>query len=262
VKPSDDTAKAARDRLIADLKRAAAARMGKAPRPRRAVAPPVLWIRKVRLSPQLMRPFDDRQLRRDELRKPTGDDFALQARTWNGEALCDDEMPSRLWHGATLRFAGALPAVLSKGRFACVQDKLAALLRLHDLGDTVLRPVELVDGDWETILSRDHLLLYIRNPRPTLDIVASRSLRQEPARPGTIPHVDILYSQIGEPVDCVGLKGAENGPDLWIDPRIPGAVSLSDALARRLGDAGLGASFLTAPCHRAEDLFEPPPPAG
>jgi hypothetical protein len=194
------------------------------------------------------------QRNRGEVRAPTAADFAFQDRVLSGEALRDDEFPSRLYLEASQRFTGRIPEVMGSGKFAIFHRDIAALLAGHDLGDTVLRPVELIDGDGETVLSRNHLLVHFRNPRPTLDIAASHSLRQGPARPGAVPHVDILYSRLGEPVDFVALAGAEKGPELWIDPRVPAAVFLSDALARRLLDAGLGHAFLPAPCHRAEDL--------
>jgi len=251
-----DKAKTDKAQLIADLKRQAMQPVGKGPRLRRAVGAPAFWISKVRLSPPTLSPFLTYQRNRGEVRAPTAADFDFQDRVLRGEALHDDEFPSRLYLEASQRFTGRIPEVMGSGKFAIVHKDVAALLTGHDLGDTILRPVELIDGDWETVLSCDHLLVNLRNPRPTLDIAASRSLRQEPVRPGAVPHVDILYSRLGEPVDFVALAGAEKGPELWIDPRITAAVFPSDALARRLLDAGLGHAFLPAPCHLAANLIE------
>ena len=240
--------------LIADLVRKAVQHVGKGPRLRRALAPPAFWVRKVRLSPPTVSPLLMHQSIRGEVRAPTAADFAFQDRVPRGEALRDDKFPSRLCLEASQRSAGRIPEVTASGRVAIVHGDVAARRAGHDPGDTVLRAVGSNDGDRGRVVSYDRLRVHFRNPRPTLDIAASRFLRPEPARPGAVPKPDILCSRLGDPVDSGALAGAERRPELWIDPRITAAVFPSDALARRLLDAGPGHAFLPAPCRRAENL--------
>ncbi|MBO9433558.1 hypothetical protein J7394_05045 [Ruegeria sp. R13_0] len=129
---------------------------------------------------------------------------------------------------------------INGGGYPLVSETTKSVLEQFDLGHTVFHPLRLLDPT-ETVptTSEPYYLLNVCNKRsmgnyealgPEGDLRAPLNCRG-----GGV----VYLPRGGKEKDLVVLPEALNGPDIWIDPKVPSILFLSEALASGLKTAGV-----------------------
>ncbi len=118
-----------------------------------------------------------------------------------------------------------------------------------DLGETAFHPISLMDPDETHLTTREpYFLLNVCNKRsmgnyralgPEGDYKAPLSCRGGGIRYLPMP---------GQEDRLVFTPDAIGGPDIWLDPKVPKLIFLSDHLASGLKQAGLEKSWRLVRC--------------
>jgi len=133
------------------------------------------------------------------------------------------------------------PPFISGGGYPLISESVKAVLEQFDLGETVFHPLTIMDSE-ETRLStpEPYYLLNIGNKRSMGNYEA---LGPE-GGPASAPLVSVAGGVVyvprrGKESKLVVVPEALNGPDIWLDPKVPSLLFLSDHLVTGLKSAGM-----------------------
>ena len=171
--------------------------------------------------------------------------IALIQKLTRHEAVLDEDLPDALCIMAGSRdHRKSKRHMMIAGGVMVVSEESAAVLSAHDLGQTRLRPVQLLLQDKTTPLGGNWFYLVPGNPKPALRGEASTGLHHYPGTDLYMP----LNTDLIEPDGIVLDSRAKEGADLWFDPAIYFAPLLSDRLAQSLKAAKLAKHWELIPC--------------
>lgn len=134
-----------------------------------------------------------------------------------------------------------LPHVFSISDFLCVSEKVAAVLRDHDLGQGGLYPIELMQVDGVTPFPGPFWALNFGAEKRVLNETESRQLRKVPTGQYT-PKLTVKAD------DIALFHEAMEGADLWTDPELVRVFFLSPRLKAALTRARVDRAFELLPC--------------
>lgn len=183
----------------------------------------------------------------DELEK----DAALSAKSdalgntildaFANKPFSDSDYPKRLvWHSRTKQNFDRLPPVSIRS-FLLLRADVATIFARHDLGETKLVPVGLYDRDNITKFEDKAFFLVPRGGQKTIDttepVAGLRKIRHTDPPRFWLGGVEADLSQL-RVIDMPKCP-----PACWMDPRIPNALFLNNALVKDLQDAGHDKAF-------------------
>ena len=169
----------------------------------------------------------------------------LNRRMKKGDAIAEGEIPRRQFYMNAWKFEETLPPVILMSFLALRRD-VADIFRRFDLGRGRLHPVDLLEFDRVTLVSRDYEILTPGNAIETLDLPRSTSVMRR-VWDDKVTYNFVTPRGKDKPV-YVLQPGFSAGPDVWVDPRVIGALFLSDRLQAALKDARFDKAFSLAAC--------------
>lgn len=197
---------------------------------------PKIWVSGILQNTEFQPPFlshtrDDRPAFMAHLNQLA----PVQEAANRGEPVDADVLPDRLFHAKSCAFRGQVRPATMNG-WLYVRPEVADILRRHDLGHAVLKPVTLFQKEEATPVGIDLLLVTPGASIPTLD-VGRTGLKPHPYNTDQteMPFLHLKMSQ-----KLFALPARHDGPCHWADPQIPGYPFFSDALKQELEDAGFG----------------------
>ncbi|MFN4153262.1 MAG: hypothetical protein ACK4HF_01285 [Paracoccaceae bacterium] len=214
-----------------------------------------VWLSSAYFNTEFSRAFMDVDILPNGRVHPTERLMALSNRKMRGGEIREDEMPRQHFHTNNWTFEESLPPLILMS-FLALNPPLAALIGRFNLGLGRLHPVELLQYDRTTMVSRDYRILTIGNAIETLDLERSTSLRKRLSAAGewvpmfTPPSDDRKATFVVKP-------GFSCAPDIWQDPRLVGPLFMSDRLVKALRAANYARYFLLTPCILSKDGVTP-----
>ncbi|WP_282118946.1 imm11 family protein [Ruegeria atlantica] len=141
------------------------------------------------------------------------------------------------------------PPFISGGGYPLVSESAKAVLEQFDLGETVFHPLTVMDSDEARLSTPEpYYLLNVGNKRsmgnyealgPEGDIRAPLNCRG-----GGIAYLPVS----GKEDQLVVTPEAVSGPDIWLDPKVPSLLFLSDRLVAGLKAAGMEKGWALVRC--------------
>ncbi len=129
---------------------------------------------------------------------------------------------------------------INGGGYPLVSETTKSVLEQFDLGHTVFHPLKLLDPT-ETVptTSEPYYLLNVCNTRSlgNYEALAPEGDFSAPLR--NLAQGLFYMPNSGREKELVVVPEALNGPDIWLDPKVPSIFFLSDALASGLKAAGV-----------------------
>lgn len=185
--------------------------------------------------------------------------IAMEKRYKRGEGLRQDEVPTRFCgRNSDTRIKSLSDFFFANGYFV-VSESCADVFRRFDLGTGGLYPVEIFQGDCKNRVDGSFFLLNF-GCRKQAFLPEESVLERFDVR-NTTP-VTWAPFVIGDD-DCAVSQVALEGCDLWIDPLVPSAFFLSDALVQALREAKVTRTIPRARCRvvrhgsKASSITEP-----
>ena len=158
----------------------------------------------------------------------------------NGAHLDPGLLPQRAIN-QPYQVVSKLPHVFLISDFLCVSEKVAAVLRDHDLGQGGLYPIELMQVDGVTPFPGPFWALNFGAEKRVLNDAESRQLRKVPSGQYT-PKLTVKADEIAL------FHEAMKGADLWTDPQLVRVFFLSPRLKAALTRARLDTAFRLLSC--------------
>lgn len=171
---------------------------------------------------------------------------ALSLRIKRGQPIGEGEIPRDFYNCNGWAFDETLPPMILISMPA-LRPELAAIFERFDLGAGRLHPVDLIENDRQTLISRDYRLLTPGNPIETLELVRSPNLRIRVREDGSETFMFTPPSD-GATATFLLKPGFSCAPDIWMDPRLLAALFLSDRLVQALRVAGMDRFFRLTRC--------------
>lgn len=129
---------------------------------------------------------------------------------------------------------------MNGGGYPLVSETTKAVLEQFDLGHTVFHPLKLLDPT-ETVptTSEPYYLLNVCNKRAMGNYEALGPEGELRAPLNCLGEGIVYIPSSGQEKELVVVPEALNGPDIWLDPKVPELLFLSDALVSGLKAAGV-----------------------
>jgi hypothetical protein len=131
------------------------------------------------------------------------------------------------------------PPFISGGGYPLVSESAKAVLERFDLGDTVFHPLTIMDSE-ETRLTtpEPYFLLNVGNKR-SMGNYEALGPEGDSRAPLRNRHGIVYLPNHHQEGELVIVPEALNGPDIWLDPKVPSLLFLSDRLVIGLKSAGM-----------------------
>ncbi len=161
------------------------------------------------------------------------------AQAWRRGSVLTAEQVGDVWFYNS-KAAYHTDPFINGGGYPLVSETTKSVLEQFDLGQTVFHPLKLLDPT-ETVPTTSE-------PYYLLNVCNKRSMgNYEALGPEGELHVPLnclgggvrYLPNIGREKELVVVPEAMNGPDIWIDPKVPRILFLSDTLASGLKAAGV-----------------------
>ncbi|WP_170504532.1 imm11 family protein [Ruegeria arenilitoris] len=132
------------------------------------------------------------------------------------------------------------PPFINGGGYPLVSESAKAVLEQFDLGETVFHPLTLMDSG-ETRLStpEPYYLLNVGNKRSMGNYEALGPEGEVNAPLVSIANGVVYLPSHYKEAQLVVNPDALTGPDIWLDPKVPSLLFLSDQLVTGLKEAGM-----------------------
>ncbi|MEM9422921.1 MAG: hypothetical protein AAF986_10550 [Pseudomonadota bacterium] len=158
---------------------------------------------------------------------------------WKRGEILTTEQVGKIWYYNNT-FGYCPPPFMSGGGYPLISETAKAVLERFDLGETVFHPL--------TILSPDESQLTTPEPYFLLNVGNKRSMGNYealgPEGEKNTPLLSVLNGVVYVPNHykenrLVVVPEALTGPDIWLDPKVPALLFLSDRLVTGLKQAGM-----------------------
>ena len=203
------------------------------------------WLSAVFMNTRISRSFGPEpaagETRQDFLRRLSD----RQTRMQRGEAFAADEIEPVWRHSNQWAFDESLLPVMLMGWILLRRD-VAEVFERFDLGRGRLHPIELVDHDGATPISRDYAVLSPGNAIAAFDL--ERSTGIVATRYYGESHLHIEMRPARERPVYVLKPGFACAPDVWIDPRVRNSLFLSERLVAALKAEKVDKPFALSRC--------------
>ena len=160
------------------------------------------------------------------------------SRAWKCGDILTVEQVGDVWHYNSKAEYNTDPFI-NGGGWPMVSELAKAVLEQFDLGNTVFHPLKLMDST-ETYLttSEPYYFLNVGNKRSmgNYSALGPNGVIGSPLR--NVADGRLYLPQIQRESELVVVPEALVGPDIWLDPKVPKLLFLSDALVSGLKDAG------------------------
>ncbi|WP_170325982.1 hypothetical protein [Ruegeria arenilitoris] len=159
---------------------------------------------------------------------------------WKRGEILTKEQVGELWYfNAHPEFIP--PPFISGGGYPLVSETAKAVLERFELGETVFHPLTIMDSE-ETRLTtpEPYYLLNVGNKRSMGNYEALGPEGGPASAPLNCRGGGIRYlPRSGKEDRLIIVPEALNGPDIWLDPKVPSLLLLSDRLVTGLKSAGM-----------------------
>ena len=125
--------------------------------------------------------------------------------------------------------------------YLCVSEPVKRVISTFDVGATRFVPVSLLDKTLQPITEKPYFIIAFAEAKRTVS--GGKALIENTLRPGEFNLDSPLKDGAVEVFADVA-----NTPDIWVDPKIVGAVFMSDRLHNALQSAGLIDRFSARKC--------------
>ncbi len=168
--------------------------------------------------------------------------------TWTSGEVLKSEQVGDIWYFNT-RPELNTPHFLNGGGSPLVGQAVKGVLEQYDVGKTVFHPITLMNPEETQLVTREpYFFLNVCNKRAigNYEALGPEGDYRAPlnCRAGGL----VYLPRAGQEDQLVIAPGAIGGPDIWLDPKVPGLLFLSDHLASGLKQAGLDASWRLVRC--------------
>jgi hypothetical protein len=129
---------------------------------------------------------------------------------------------------------------INGGGYPLVSESAKAILEQFDLGQTIFHRLTLVDpSESRLTTSEPYYLLNVSNKRSmgNYDVLGPDGVIGSPLR--NVAEGRLYLPQIKRESELIVVPEALVGPDIWLDPKVPSLLFLSDTLASGLKAAGV-----------------------
>ncbi len=161
------------------------------------------------------------------------------SRAWKRGDTLTDEQVGDVWHYNSKAEYYTAPFI-NVGGWPMVSESAKVALEQFDLGNTVFHPLKLMDST-ETYLttSKPYYFLNVGNKRSmgNYSALGPDGVIGSPLR--NVAEGRLYLPQIKRETELVVVPEALVGPDIWLDPKVPSLLFLSDTLASGLKTAGV-----------------------
>ncbi len=210
----------------------------------RGMDDPCVWITTtmngINIQSVLRKEFGDRwKARRSAEDVEWSGMLRASAQGWKrGETLTEEQIGDVWFYNSKAEYH--TDPFINGGGYPLVSETTKAVLEQFDLGHTVFHPLKLLDPI-ETVPTTPE-------PYYLLNVCNKRSMgNYEALGPEGELHVPLncrgggvrYLPNIGREKELVVVPEALNGPDIWLDPKVPSLLFLSDTLASGLKTAGV-----------------------
>ncbi|MEO1108887.1 MAG: DUF1629 domain-containing protein [Pseudomonadota bacterium] len=152
---------------------------------------------------------------------------------WKRGDILTPEMVGEIWYYNSKADYYTAPFI-SGGGLPMVSEAAKRVLERYDLGTTVFHPITLMNSE-ETArtTSEPYYLLNVANKRSmgNYDVLGPEGDNRAPLNNR---HGIRFRPQSGQEAELVVIPEALGGPDIWLDPKVPEILFLSDALVQGL----------------------------
>jgi len=206
---------------------------------------PCVWIattmNDINIKPVLRKEFGDRWKARRSAEDIEWSNRMVQesGRGWKrGEPLTKEQVGDVWFYNSKAEYH--IDPFINGGGYPLVSETTKSVLEQFDLGHTVFHPLKLLDPT-ETVPTtfEPYYLLNVCN-KQSMGNYEALGPEGELHVPLNCRGGGVLYlPNIGQEKELVVVPEALNGPDIWLDPKVPSIFFLSEALASGLKAAGV-----------------------
>jgi hypothetical protein len=169
---------------------------------------------------------------------------------WSGDPIDPVDAPVSLYCETKQLGHAKLPDFFFTGEDTLVSDFFIKQLADFHIGDIKFYPTTIYTFDKNHVVSTEYSVMRIGNLKKGLVPENSEYLVANEFKPWTYMNSYVFGGgNIKSRFSLIALaKSVINGPEIWIDPHLKGAVFFSESLANALVDAGLNECLFMTQC--------------